>query len=492
MNTRNWLVVGLAFLVACTPAPAETDPTASLAATFTLAPPARTPTAAPSLTATPVPYSLGVDIEQAAALQQACWATSPNALCMPLPAKPAGPLEALGYSLVRNSYDDYWWDYRFWRAGTSQPPSPEIVHYRFPLAAGSVVYAPLPGTLSLLAQELEPPSSASTFFYRLSGEALYKTPLVSAEVYTPGQELQLGITRCLPYSPHFSTDQLTLLAEDNSEVQAGDAILSVNSDGFCLSIELLQYDATRATFASRRFTLEDLLTNASIPLHLADPTAEAQAAISLAGFTPQPSSTPMSMPTHTMAPTHTPAPAGVPSAACLPGRSFTDGADTALPAHVDIVRVSSLLEDGLLTVELTLRALPDEITINGPELIQTQVEMVWGVLIDTDGNRATGGTFFYENILPSGFEYALQASHSKAGASRAVPTELFFAPRTSLWSITSSSSSGTTPIEVSSSVDVAAGTVSFSSRVPRISAESTLLFYTFYDSEQVFLDIVCP
>ena len=91
------------------------------------------------------------------------------------------------------------------------------------------------------------------------------------------------------------------------------------------------------------------------------------------------------------------------SAAIRPGQSVVDAVSETLPAHMDIIEVSSeLTASGKLAVVFHLRDVPETLEFDRKNVPENALEYSWEVSIDVDDDRATG-------LL--GAEYSLSASH---------------------------------------------------------------------------------
>ena len=76
--------------------------------------------------------------------------------------------------------------------------------------------------------------------------------------------------------------------------------------------------------------------------------------------------------------------------AILPGQTAIDEISHSLPPHIDITEVNTYLSDGVLTVVFHLRDLPDRLTFNRTGVSEGQMEYIWQVSVDVDGDEETG------------------------------------------------------------------------------------------------------
>ena len=76
--------------------------------------------------------------------------------------------------------------------------------------------------------------------------------------------------------------------------------------------------------------------------------------------------------------------------AILPGQTAVDEISHSLPPHIDITEVDTHLRDDILTVVFHLRDLPDRLTFNRTGVTGGQMEYIWQVSVDVDGDEETG------------------------------------------------------------------------------------------------------
>ena len=170
-----------------------------------------------------------------------------------------------------------------------------------------------------------------------------------------------------------------------------------------------------------------------------------------------------------------PAPCDSDEAAVTPGQRVLEGISETLPAHIDIIEVSTALNDGTLAVVFHLRDLPETLEFNREGVAESVLEYDWEVSIDVDDDRETG-------VL--GFDYAMGASHFVYGSRVHKPIEEVV--QANSWQLEESGGvylSGVS-IEVSSDEN----TITLRGEIPGISPQSRLVFeaYDFLEgSEQV-------
>ena len=136
--------------------------------------------------------------------------------------------------------------------------------------------------------------------------------------------------------------------------------------------------------------------------------------------------------------------------------------------HVDILKVTSLIEDENLQVVFYLRELPEEITINRDEVDQGYVEYVWAADIDVDNDPDTGSE--------KGVDYMLMVFHFKQGAARTgAIDEVLRAQLGKYKSKTQTTSAGMGTL----SVDMDANTLTLSGKIPGLTSDSKITFNAF-------------
>jgi len=204
--------------------------------------------------------------------------------------------------------------------------------------------------------------------------------------------------------------------------------------------------------------------------------------------TPTPTSTPTATftPTATATATFTPTPMPV----CNPNSTVQGTADESLPGNMDMLGVTSTLDGYNFTVVFTVRDIPDEIVIDNNNLKKGNIEMAWGISIDTDNNPDTGEPAAF---IGSGYGYEtlLLAFNFKQGSERSGAIQNLFGNRTHVWiyqeggGISSGSSGKIT-------VDQSAKTITLTSaNIQGITPESYLHFFTFHNVTQMVVDEIC-
>lgn len=213
--------------------------------------------------------------------------------------------------------------------------------------------------------------------------------------------------------------------------------------------------------------------------------------------TPEPTATPVPPtftpspipPTSTPEPTSTFTPTPVP--VCKPGNTVEGSIDDIAVGFVDITKASTSLEGAKLTLVMTLREIPNEITINRKELNEGRPEIALGVAIDVDNDPETGNGVF---MIQSGYGYDkyLQIFKFKTpgGESTGAIENVF----RNWYGVAQASDNGgikftNTPTKLS--VDPESKTITLVAIIPNISPESYLAFYTFYTSDPTIVDELC-
>lgn len=213
--------------------------------------------------------------------------------------------------------------------------------------------------------------------------------------------------------------------------------------------------------------------------------------------TPSPTLTPISQtptyspvpPTPATEPTSTLSPTPIPI--CNPGFTVEGSANENIAlGFIDILRVSTTLEETKITVNMTLREIPNEITINRKELPEGQPEIALGVAIDVDNNPDTGSKIFvtqegygYDNYLQI-FKFKMQGDEQTGG----------FQDLLRYWhSMAIVTEGGGMKMSEKSSllVDQEANTITLIGNIDNISSNSYLHFYSFYKDTEVVVDQLC-
>lgn len=208
------------------------------------------------------------------------------------------------------------------------------------------------------------------------------------------------------------------------------------------------------------------------PEEIALMTSTANTAIALS-WTPTFTSTPL--PTHTPTPTPTPTitssptPTPTPEPLCIPGETIFDAEGDVELAHIDLLKVETLLEDRQLTVTFYVKDIPDEITINREEMEKGYGEYEWAVHINSDNDATTGRR---------GYEYELKLFSFKSGAARTGSFEEVFKNGVMIWESTAEGRS-TTISNGKLTVDMQAKSITIVGTIPKISPDSHLTFQAF-------------
>lgn len=180
--------------------------------------------------------------------------------------------------------------------------------------------------------------------------------------------------------------------------------------------------------------------------------------------------------------------------ACKPNNEIQGSSDEDLPDFVDILGVSNTLEGTRLTVVFKLRGIPDEITVDQNTLKLYESEIAWGVDIDTDNNPDTGSPNF---VIDDGYGYdsIFQSYNFKQSTERKVGIEKFFQYRTFVWNVEKERIRNGVNGKIL--VDQAEKTITLTASIPDINPDSSLHFYTFYNSvgregkKEVLIDELC-
>ena len=207
-------------------------------------------------------------------------------------------------------------------------------------------------------------------------------------------------------------------------------------------------------------------------------------------ITNTPSPVPTSTSTLTPEPTSTPTLTPTPEPICHPNASVGDREDEDIPAHLDLLNVSSTLDGTELTVVFTVRDIPEEITINDENLKEGYYEIAWGVAIDADNNPDTGGKGFLRET-GYGYEYALQGFNIKFGNQQSGKLQdLIKGNNVKVWQLNEDNSSrtiGNATIDVNEEEK----TITLKGNIDGITEDSHLHFFTFYGVNGFFMDEIC-
>lgn len=207
--------------------------------------------------------------------------------------------------------------------------------------------------------------------------------------------------------------------------------------------------------------------------------------------TQTPTLTPTSTPSPTATLTLTPAPTALPVSRCSPRATVKDYPEDSLPGYIDIINVSTSLDETYLTVVFTVREIPDEITINDKNVSNGWLEIRWGVAIDTDNNSETGGRVLINGSFFHGVENQIDAENYKKYPELSGPIQNLFLTQVYTKTLTPNHDSYT-KTKGRIMVNQDEKTISISGNIEGISAYSYLHFYTFKQNGDKFLwDEVC-
>jgi len=213
--------------------------------------------------------------------------------------------------------------------------------------------------------------------------------------------------------------------------------------------------------------------------------------------TPEPTSTPVP-PTITpspVPPTFTPEPTATatstPVPVCNPGNAVEGTIDDDITfGFMDITNVSTSLDGTTLTLVMTLREIPNEITINSKELSDFKPEIALGVAIDVDNNPDTGNPILLTNT-GYGYDIFLHVYKFKTPGDEVTgAVENVFKYWYGVTTITESSMNYKTN-EATLPVNLEAKTITLVGDVPNISPTSYLHFFTFYKDTDSVVDQLC-
>lgn len=214
--------------------------------------------------------------------------------------------------------------------------------------------------------------------------------------------------------------------------------------------------------------------------------------------TPEPTSTPIP-PTFTptpIPPTFTPEPTvtftPTPAPVCNPGNTVEGAIDDDIEiGFMDITKVSTSLEGTRLTLVMTLREVPNEITVNRKDLNEGQPEISLGVAIDADNNPDTGNAEF-NTKSGYGYDALLQIFKFKnPGDETTGAIENVFRNWYSVGKLKDDGGMSFNKGNTTLSVDLEGKTITLVGDIPNISPESYLYFYTFYKDETSIVDQLC-
>jgi len=158
---------------------------------------------------------------------------------------------------------------------------------------------------------------------------------------------------------------------------------------------------------------------------------------------------------------------------------------------MDITKVSTSLEGTTLTLTMTLREVPNEITINRKELREGQPEIALGVAIDVDNNPDTGNAEF-NTKSGYGYDAFLQMFKFRTpGAEKTGAVEDVFRNWYGVAEATEGGGIHFANNKTTLSVDLEAKTITLVADIKNISPESYLSFYTFYQDDPSVVDELC-
>jgi hypothetical protein len=207
-------------------------------------------------------------------------------------------------------------------------------------------------------------------------------------------------------------------------------------------------------------------------------------------FTPEPTVTATISPTQTSTPIPTPI-SGCSSYATVQGKINDD-----IPGYADIISASTSLSGTKITVIFTLREMPNEITVDSNKINTGEVEIAYGVAIDTDDNPKTGIPVFFADS-GYGYDIILQALHFKQGSETNMSILDLLSNDIHVW-IPKDSKTSNDEFTISSdesgdiTVDQVERKLTLSANINGITPDSYLHFFTYLDDgTKVKIDQVC-
>ena len=165
-----------------------------------------------------------------------------------------------------------------------------------------------------------------------------------------------------------------------------------------------------------------------------------------------------------------------------PGQNVIDGISDALPAHMDITEVSTVLTGETLTVVFHLRDVPDTLEFNRKNVPDDRLEYKWAVMVDVDNDAETGGF--------SGDDYTMSASRfvHPSSSGETVHLPLSQGVQANSWQV--DAGGGTYLSSVRIEVSSEENTITLIGNIPGITPQSRLAFQA-YDFLQGSEQIAC-
>jgi|WetSurMetagenome_2_1015567.scaffolds.fasta_scaffold323863_1 hypothetical protein len=177
-----------------------------------------------------------------------------------------------------------------------------------------------------------------------------------------------------------------------------------------------------------------------------------------------PSNTPS--PTPSLFPTETSTPNQIAAPVCHPGHTIMGILNPSIPGYLNILKAKTHFEGKLFLLVLTLREIPDEITINSDNIEEGMPELAWGVTIFNDPKS-------------DDWDYKLQSFTFKHGPEQTGSILTLFREKTYVWSV-NKEAGGTQTIFVGTlSVDKKARTITLRGLIPGISSQSFLEIFAY-------------
>ena len=168
-----------------------------------------------------------------------------------------------------------------------------------------------------------------------------------------------------------------------------------------------------------------------------------------------------------------------------PNQTVTDSISDALPSHMDIIEVSTVLDGETLTVVFHLRDVPETLEFNRDGVWEDMLEYNWNVMVDVDNDAETGGF--------SGEDYTMSASRfvhpSSSGEGVHLPIEE--GVQANSWQV--DATVGAYLSAISLAVSSEENTITLVGDIPGITSASRLEFeaYDFlHGSEQVACQVL--
>ena len=172
---------------------------------------------------------------------------------------------------------------------------------------------------------------------------------------------------------------------------------------------------------------------------------------------------------------------------CKPGRAYIDAEGDVEKGYLDLLKVESNLEMGLLKVIFYLKELPESYNINnrGIGMNEGSVEYYWGVDIDVDHDDATGGDGSW-GIPAKGVDYSMELFYYIHGNEKNGKMDRFLAK-------INKNEDNSIPQNTDISIDHEARTITLSGLIPGINENSELYFLAFQNlpNYKRFDDFLC-